>query len=994
MATKALLANGKTITVDNSQIDIKFTRSVDQLNNSLSRAQSSLGLYYDNQSRLVDVLGRCVEGLSLSQIRLGMWVDELGRARTITGGFAEGLTRTQLELGYYDDGLGAICDRLGNYIGQSKAAIKAEEEHKVFLERQAEAEKKALNEQFEARQRARQALGEAAGAIAASSSQFAVLIATLEGVDKTANGTHHRIIGLAQGVATAAATAQTAFNAYRGFSELQKNGHTIFSNFTANLNAAGKAWRGYAAGALTAAEATRAAMASIGPAAVAIGALSLGIGAAFLTGRKNAETVDGLTEIEKEAKKAGREVKTLADALEFGAFNPKNATSEIRRAVDELNRLNAEGLTSEQSQALEDSWNGVSRAINRAGFAVDNFFSSSQLEKEKKDQFAAINSYIAGIEERNKTNADKIADEIKTLRLIANEGSLTGNQRATIRAEIARQEEALAKAKADEANAAIQKAEKEKSDLAQKLGVSFEIERTPQEQLALTLKELSSAREKEVITVEEQARAEAKARDRYRDALEKEAGVSFEVEKTAQEQLASTLDKLTKAREQELITVEEQARAEAKARDRYLESLEKEVGVSFAKEATKDPLEVLKNKESRLDEELKAGRINDEQFKTAKKNAQKEARDALALEVPKETQTPPAKFELVKVGKIDAAKTDEELQKATDEIKAQIKRLFENDAVASKEYEAAQKEAARELEARTITAREYALKIADAANATAKAANGAPEAFASYSATVDEATRALQYGVISEQEKNAIIAEADDALAKARRDAAKSEIEAARDRLGIDALIADAEQINAAKKDVAQRLKEQATAIKKARDAGEISDAEFRKAQQALTTIRNKQADEERERARENARSALGVDNLMESLKTPLEKFAETTAKIDDAMKTGAIDRKEADALLWKARGDLFAESDKMVGNVDKVESLKSTLENLAPTLKSGSNELYLAQIRNTTSYQSSIKTTTERLDQTTQATLDQARQTNYWLEQVANGGASTFYGA
>ncbi len=112
--TQAILANGKTITVDNSQIDIKFTRSVDQLNNSLSRAQSSLGLYYDNQSRLVDVLGRCVEGLSLSQIRLGMWVDKLGRARTITGGFAEGLTRTQLELGYYDDGLGAICDRLGN----------------------------------------------------------------------------------------------------------------------------------------------------------------------------------------------------------------------------------------------------------------------------------------------------------------------------------------------------------------------------------------------------------------------------------------------------------------------------------------------------------------------------------------------------------------------------------------------------------------------------------------------------------------------------------------------------------------------------------------------------------------------------------------------------------------------------------------------------------------------------------------------------------------
>ena len=125
--TQAWLANGKTITVDNSQIDIKFTRSVDQLNNSLSKAQHSLGLYYDNQSRLVDVLGRCVEGLSLSQIKLGMWVDETGRARTVSGGYAEGLSKTQLELGYYADKLGNVFDRQSALIGRTKEAIKADE---------------------------------------------------------------------------------------------------------------------------------------------------------------------------------------------------------------------------------------------------------------------------------------------------------------------------------------------------------------------------------------------------------------------------------------------------------------------------------------------------------------------------------------------------------------------------------------------------------------------------------------------------------------------------------------------------------------------------------------------------------------------------------------------------------------------------------------------------------------------------------------------------
>ncbi len=77
---EAMLSSGVKITVDASDIDVKFTKSIEQLNASLTKSQRALRLQYDEQGRLNDALGRCVEGLSLYQQKLGMWVDEAGRA--------------------------------------------------------------------------------------------------------------------------------------------------------------------------------------------------------------------------------------------------------------------------------------------------------------------------------------------------------------------------------------------------------------------------------------------------------------------------------------------------------------------------------------------------------------------------------------------------------------------------------------------------------------------------------------------------------------------------------------------------------------------------------------------------------------------------------------------------------------------------------------------------------------------------------------------------
>ena len=66
----AQTSTGVKITVDTSDIDIKFTKSVEQLNASLTKSQRALALFYNEQGLLTNGLGQCVEGLSNAQISL------------------------------------------------------------------------------------------------------------------------------------------------------------------------------------------------------------------------------------------------------------------------------------------------------------------------------------------------------------------------------------------------------------------------------------------------------------------------------------------------------------------------------------------------------------------------------------------------------------------------------------------------------------------------------------------------------------------------------------------------------------------------------------------------------------------------------------------------------------------------------------------------------------------------------------------------------------
>ena len=201
--TEAYVA-GRQVTVDNQQFDVKFTKTVKQLEAGLSRAQKNLGLYYNSQQQLNDALGRCVEGLSMWQIKLGMWVDETGRARTITGGFSEGLSKTDLELGRFIDEMGKVRSKTGEYIRDSEALIKSEKEKVDALYQSRE----ALADAFEA-------LGNGAG-------RFASLIMQIEGISDETDQTREALAKLSGIVDVFSQSFSFFWNCQKSFQDAQK----------------------------------------------------------------------------------------------------------------------------------------------------------------------------------------------------------------------------------------------------------------------------------------------------------------------------------------------------------------------------------------------------------------------------------------------------------------------------------------------------------------------------------------------------------------------------------------------------------------------------------------------------------------------------------------------------------------------------------------------------------------------------------------------------
>lgn len=134
-------------------------------------------------------------------------------------------------------------------------------------------------------------------------------------------------------------------------------------------------------------------------------------------------------------------------------------------------------------------------------------------------------------------------------------------------------------------------------------------------------------------------------------------------------------------------------------------------------------------------------------------------------------------------------------------------------------------------------------------------------------------------------------------------------------------------------------------------------------------------------------RQKLGIDNLLEQLKTPLDRYKETLKEIQAAAKEGAITKSEKELLKANAfnkyREERFKNDDfKELEIGDKASKGKE----IAQSYGAGSESLYVAQVRNaTTNYQSNMQSAVAALRSTSAETLNQNRLMAEYLDQIAN---------
>lgn len=425
MANSTTISTGVKITVDASDIKNKFTKSVDELNKSLSKNQKALGLVYNEQGVLTNALGQTVEGLSQSAIKLGQYVDGLGRVRTYQGGFIDGLTKTQIELGQYADELGNLYNKYGDWIGVTEKATRAQEAETAALEKQRAASEALSRQTLESFVHASEGLAHTAG-------QFAIFTQLVDNANGTTSEFSKTISTTANSISVASSAFKASAELIKGLTETAKNLPSLLSNVTTTASSTTVAVNGLGA----AAKGTGVAMAALGGpitmAVSAIAAVAAGIAAFKSSTQTTLDLSESFQRLLERAKAAGVEIRSVADALNVGAF---------AAPVSELNDVSQKVLDARDAfKSAVDSYNQAQQAAIEASAASGRYvggpsrksFNLDQLESDWKNAVAEYNDVVAQyVEEARKaqqTEQDKINEQKKTFETLLRIAQKTGNQ--------------------------------------------------------------------------------------------------------------------------------------------------------------------------------------------------------------------------------------------------------------------------------------------------------------------------------------------------------------------------------------------------------------------------------------------------------------------------------------------------------------------------------------------------------------------------------------
>lgn len=1073
----AQTSTGVKITVDTSDIDIKFTKSVEQLNASLTKSQRALGLFYNEQGLLTNGLGQCVEGLSNAQIKLGQYTDELGNIRTFQGGFTEGLSRTQLALGMYADEVGNVYNAMGELVGQTDKATKK-------LEREAaEAAKKAAKELEDLRKTAQ----ESANQLGEIGDRLDTVTAQLGGI-----GASIKSMGDLLGSSGLANIADFVDN-LSNLKEATANIKNLSGGFTRYINLV-KASKGVAA--KMSAAFTGAFKAIGGP----LGAVLAGIQLFehFFPTKEAAALSDEFIKIEDRAKKAGDSIKGMSDALKYGAFEPPvDKFSELTKKVNEsreaLKKAKSDREDTYAAAALGVAAGATFGGVGAVGGAMIGGYAIYRKEKEikaanndYKNAMAELSEYVGGFvneaRENSKTAAEKLQEQIDNYEVVlelANQNLKNEEKNGASTEELARYKEDIA---------VIEKQieelrEQERQELQKAAGMTQYIEaaKNAQKKTAPTIEEFNATLEEwgklqrdgnatqEEINlalsgkrqeIASQLAASLGLQAPQAPAMELTGDYSVEADRLKEklskgalsvEEYADQMDALReKARETALSDAFGDLRTRFDAgeidADQYAqliqgiyeenatklsESLEGVVDASAAAKAWEDALKsglvtqkAYNEAVAGLDSvrEEYAARLNDEL--SEERNASKVAKawsEALEEGLVTQRAYDEATKGLEALQKDYAEALNEQIQGMSWEDSAKAwKEALDAGAITQEQYN-------EELEKTRASLRDQLASSIGVSvpNLEAKPQGDALTLFSDNKKKLDDA---LASSAVTQEEYNAMMEELktkaqecipsfgdlkkaqdkglnDDVVEKYHEtlreqnklgDVGKDARDASNSALSI---IKQMERAGSISDETKEALNAYNSAISRATDAFEqgVLDKEQRDAmikQEAEKLGQALQKEKEAalkaaEEKKKSIRGALGIDQLIEETKTPLEKYRETMEKVDAALQEKAITGGEADLLELKAQEEYWNQMDKLAQTAQQgAEKLE-----LGRSSASGSESLYLAMVKNSqANFQNKIQSTTGRIATLQQNSLMESQRTNALLETIASAGATPVY--
>lgn len=1009
----AITKTGVKITVDTSELDIKFTKSVEKLNASLTKSQKALGLFYNDQGLLSNKLGQCVEGLSQQQIKLGQYVDELGNVRTMQGGFTEGLSKTQLALGMYADEVGNVYDITGKLVGQTdKAAKKLEKEA-------AEAAKKAAQEMEELKRAAQQTaneLSEISDKLNIATGQLQALGGNLRAIDGALGTDYFSKLG---NIIDLLSNAQAAIANVKQLSNSIKT-------LTSNLSKA-----------KTTAQALKIVLNSLGGRlAVIIAALSAVL--YFYPPKEIKELDDEFKKIEERAKKAKDAVENLYDVLKYGALSAyKSQADEGRELIKQVVELGdaydqarekyeeskydiitmmgigsamgaAAGTVTFPGVATLPGWivGGAAGLVGGIANSAYEHHNMKAAENDYKNSMAEVNKFVASYvdeaREAAKTEAEKINENIEGYSLI-----LKIQQRQIDEAKKAgASAEELAALQADK-NIVIKKVialiDDERKARQTAAGMTPYIEAALEEEKKLppSIAEFRDLYDKwndllkeGVATEEEINLALRKKRQEIAAQLAQDLGVEAPQDdsKYITGEFAYEASELRYKLKKGFISAgafaEEMAALRSKAKEAYLDSsfedLEKryrggEINASqfgdlisgVQKRKAELLLEKLKgvsdaNKaESLIFNEVDKGRINSEGFTAALdlyyenlNQRIEEGKDSLkAMRTIKE-----ARKNLL----ISETQESELLAKVQNEKAEELRNKYKD--VGIHESAAAAKEWKEALEAGVVSQEAYNEELK-----TARAAIPFIDELGKSDINPLKEYKEEIRKLVDERKRDADAVAQDKSLSHLLK--ALGDTSAVRDSLG---------EYNDAIKRIAEAFNNGAIQT-------EERDKLYNEANVSLIEALQKEkaaVDDATARRKKSLRDSLGVDSYLETLKTPLEKYNETVAKIDEALKEGAINRQEAAAMEGKAGDEYWQQLSKLAETSQKGAEKIEKLE-LGQSSYRGSESLYLAMVKNSqANFQNRIQNTTGQIANYQRQAVHESQLTNAYLATIAASGA------